>query len=100
MKDLHCVIISFNKPLPNLEALYETDKKFMSAIESAEAGIYDYHGTADDNSAGDFFMYGPDADKLFEVVKPVIDSTNYLKGGFAFLRYGETRDAKTRIIQL
>jgi hypothetical protein len=45
-------------------------------------------------------MYGPDADKLFEVVKPVIDSTNYLKGGFAFLRYGETGDAKTRIIQL
>ena len=67
---MHCVIVSFNQPLPYPAALYETDEQFIEAIKTANVGIYDWHGTADDDSAGDFFMYGPDADTLFEAIKP------------------------------
>lgn len=84
----HAVIIYFNKPLPYPNALYETDVKLIRAIKRECVGYYDWHETAENDSHGSFYMYGPDADKLFEAVRPVLQTIDFMKGAVAFLRYG------------
>ena len=100
MSNLHGVIVSFNQPLPYPDKLYETGEAFAQVIENANVGIYDGHGSAEDDSFGDYFMFGPDADKLFEVIKPIIDLNAFFKGGSVFIRYGEGENAKTKVYQL
>ncbi|WP_257168372.1 hypothetical protein [Bradyrhizobium sp. SRS-191] len=58
----------------------------------------------DDHNVGEFdgdefgggrcvlYMYGPNADRLFEVIAPVLKTTPSVRGGFVIKRYGEARD--------
>lgn len=39
------------------------------------------------------YMYGPNADRLFAVVEPILKATPLAQGGFAIKRYGEAKDA-------
>lgn len=39
-----------------------------------------------------FYMYGSDADQLFETVGPIIKANPISRGGFAIKRYGEAGD--------
>jgi hypothetical protein len=41
-------------------------------------------------------MYGPDADKLFAVAKPILLSTRLLKNVRVVLRYGRVDDKSAR----
>jgi hypothetical protein len=59
----------------------------------------------DENEVGEFdgeevggglcvlYMYGPDADRLFEVVEPVLKAAPLTRGGFVIKRYGSASDA-------
>jgi hypothetical protein len=38
------------------------------------------------------YMYGPDADRLFDVVEPILKTAPSALGGFVIKRYGEARD--------
>ena len=57
-----------------------------SVIEDQQIGVFD----ADEygNGEGALFMYGPNADRLFEVVYPLLSTWSPLKGGYAIKRYG------------
>ena len=58
-----------------------------------------------DNNVGEFdgeefggglcvlYMYGPDADRLFSVVEPILKASPLARGGLAIKRYGEASDA-------
>jgi len=37
-------------------------------------------------------MYGPDADRLFGVVEPILKAAPLARGGFAIKRYGDAKD--------
>jgi hypothetical protein len=37
-------------------------------------------------------MYGPDADRLFEAVRPVLESAGFMRGARVRLRYGPPED--------
>jgi hypothetical protein len=41
-----------------------------------------------DNSDGSFYMYGPDAKKLFELVKETIEKVSFMAGAHVVLRMG------------
>lgn len=84
----HSVIIFFENGLPYPDALYETGDELSALIEKEQVGFYDWHCTAEDDSHGWLYMYGPDADKLFETVKPVFEKTPFLKEGIVTLQYG------------
>jgi hypothetical protein len=38
------------------------------------------------------YMYGPDADRLFGVVEPILKATPLALGGFVIRRYGDVND--------
>ena len=42
-------------------------------------------------------MYGPDAEKLFEGVKPIMESTDFLRGADVKLRFGPPEDGVKEI---
>jgi len=90
------VIVRFDHVSPDWAPFFEWEEKLESAIATAGVGEYDGNELAVDGSDGTLFMYGPDADKLFAVVKPHLESTTLLKKIEVTLRYGEADDVEVR----
>ena len=60
--------------------------KLASVINERQAGVFD--GDEFGSGHGALFMYGPDADELFDVVYASLSTWEPLKGGYAIKRYG------------
>lgn len=43
-------------------------------------------------SDGTLFMYGPNAEELFKVVKPILEQTDFTQGAWAVMRFGGLYD--------
>jgi hypothetical protein len=83
-----------------------TEEPFGSERErEAIADLVDMlHRAIDDHGVGEFdgdefgggrcvlYMYGPDADRLFGVVEPILKAAPLARGGFAIKRYGDVKD--------
>ena len=52
------------------EAIFALGDQLSAAIAAAGAGVYD--GDEVGQGRGVLFMYGPDADRLFAVVEPIL----------------------------
>jgi len=65
-------------------------EELEQAIGSASAGEYD--GEEFGGGRCIFYMYGPDADRLFAAIEPILRDSPMAKGGFAIKRYGEASD--------
>jgi hypothetical protein len=92
MFEQHAVMVRFDYGQTDLGRLFELEDQLTAAIEEAGAGMFDGDEVAVDGSDGTLFMYGPDADKLFEVVRPVLASTAIIRNMVATLRYGPPGD--------
>jgi hypothetical protein len=82
------VIIEFNYGLEEDEPFYELSDKLRVLVDESGLGEYDGHEIAMDNSDGSFYMYGPDAKKLYEVVKSTIEKVPFMAGANIILRLG------------
>ena len=83
-----------------------TDASFGSECEhELIANLADkLHHAIDDQGVGEFdgeefgggrcvlYMYGPDADRLFRVVEPILKAAPLARGGFVIKRYGDVKD--------
>jgi hypothetical protein len=80
------------------ESINELQDELADAIDEAEAGEFD----GDEFGEGEcvLFMYGPDADVLFDTIKPILKGSTHAKGGFAIKRYGEASDPKAREVKV
>jgi hypothetical protein len=67
-------------------------KNLKKAIHDAGVGEFDGNEVATDGSNGYLHMYGPNADVLFNVVRPILEKTAFMKGATAKLRYGPPED--------
>lgn len=92
MFEQHAVMVRFDYGQTDLSRLFQLEDQLTEAIEAAGAGMFDGDEIATDGSDGTLFMYGPDADKLFEVVRPVLASTDVIRNIVATLRYGPPGD--------
>ena len=63
-------------------------------ISEEQAGEFDGEEFGDGRCV--LYMYGPDADRLFEVVEPILKLAPLARGGFAIKRYGEASDANAQ----
>lgn len=93
----HAVIIIFNYGIQGLKSLHELEAKLEGILTDRSVGEYDGHEIAIDYSDGSLYMYGPDAEKLYIAVKPVLETTHFLKGAIATLRFGPPEDGVKEI---
>ena len=84
----HAIIIHFNYGQPSLDPLHTLEDKLRIAVSQADAGEYDGHEIAMDLSDGFLYMYGPDAYKLYAAVEPILESSSFMIGATARLRFG------------
>jgi len=67
----------------------------IAAIDAS--GIGEFDGNAIGRDGAVLYMYGPDADLLFDVVGPVLEGMDLPRGSFALKRYGPPGANKTRV---
>lgn len=82
------VIVEFRYGFPSLDRLFEVDHLLDEAADKSGAGEYDGHEIAVDLSDGSYYLYGPDADKLYEAIRPILEEQDFTKGAKVTLRYG------------
>ena len=98
----HAVVVKFDYiGSTDLTPLYDLEKKLEAAITEAKVGEFDGNEVATDGGDGTLYMYGPDADRLFETVRPVLGACSFMHGAHITLRYGPpTPDVRKRQIVL
>jgi hypothetical protein len=94
------VIVHFDYGNADWKPFFEFEKTLEDAISKSGAGDYDGNELAVDGRDGSLYMYGPDADKLFEVAKPILLSTALLKNITVTLRYGSVKDKLARVVKV
>ena len=67
------------------------------AIEKHEAGEFD--GDEYGDGVCRLFMYGPDADKLFDAIQQPLLASPLSEGGHALKRYGEASDMQAKKVR-
>jgi hypothetical protein len=82
-------------PLAGADAILSISPGGM-LINAAHAGEYDGNEVATDGSDGFLYMYGPDADRLFEVIRPILEACSFMRGARMTLRYGPPSDEVRR----
>ena len=88
----HAVIVAFDYASDTLEQLHALEERLRDAIDEAGVGEFDGNEIASDLSDGTLYMYGPDADALFKVVKPILLDASCLRRASATLRFGPPED--------
>ena len=92
------VIVHFNYGSTSLEPLFRLEKRLEKAIAAAKAGEYDGNEVATDGHDGYLYMYGPDADRLYQAVAPVLKAESFMKGATVKKRYGPPQDGVKEIV--
>ncbi|WP_374355409.1 hypothetical protein [Chitinimonas sp.] len=92
-KDEHAVVVHFIYGSKDLKSLFALEDKLEKAILAAGAGEFDGNEVATDGSDGYLYMYGPNADRLFAAIKPILEKTPFMHGAKAKLRYGPPQAA-------
>ncbi len=94
----HAVIVRFRYGGSiDLTPLFALEKELDQAITQSRVGEYDGNEVATDGSDGSLYMYGPDGDKLFAAVRPILERTPFMKGATAILRYGPAEDGVRKV---
>lgn len=88
----HAVIVSFSYAADDMEPLFDVEQQLEAAIADAGVGEFDGNDMAVDLSDGSLYMYGPDAQALFEVVRPVLARAAFLRNVRVTLRFGPPED--------
>ena len=77
---------------------HELSDLLKTAIETKNAGEFDGDEFGDGQCT--LFMYGPNADALFQAVEPILRDSPLSFGGHAIKRYGEASDADAKEVRV
>jgi hypothetical protein len=94
----HAVIIKFRYGSTDLVKLFELEDQLREALSKAKVGEYDGNEIAIDGSDGALYMYGPDANRLLEVVEPMIQAVSFMKDAQVRRRYGGAKSGADEMI--
>ena len=94
-----CIAVYFKLETANFGTIEEMQEihsfagQLAQTIEASKTGVYD----GDEFGEGEcgLFMYGPDADRLFDVVYPLLSSWEKMRGGRIIKRYGQPGRSET-----
>jgi hypothetical protein len=88
----HAVIAYFDYSSDSLDPLFTVEKQLEVAIADAGVGEFDGNEIAVDLSDGSLFMYGPDAEALYAVVRPILMAAKCFRNMRVVLRFGPRED--------
>lgn len=94
----HAVIVHFQYGSKRLDALFNAEDRLQAAIAAAKAGEMDGHDVAADGSHGTFYMYGADADKLYQAIESTLKDIPFMKGATVTRRYGPPQDGVKAVV--
>jgi hypothetical protein len=94
----HAVIVKFEYGTTDLDPLFELEDQLEAVLEDGEHGEYDGHEIAVDGSDGLLYLYGPDADALYNAIKPTLLACSAIKNAAATLRYGPPEDGVREVV--
>jgi hypothetical protein len=84
-------------PGPGPSELDPIESSIKGAIDHAKVGEFDGDEFGSDGAT--LYMYGPDADRLFEAIQPVLTRTPLPSGSYVIKRYGPPGSRETRVAQ-
>lgn len=97
----HAVIVHFSYGSTDLSRLLKLEAKLGAAIVKAKAGELDGNELAADGSDGYLYMHGPDGDRLYKVIEPLLLDAPFMRGATVKIRYGPaTEDVREREIAI
>jgi hypothetical protein len=86
VSDLHAVLIHLDTSY-SPEDLAELEDKLAALVENARVGEFDGNEIGPDKTT--LFLYGPDADVLFSVVRATVQQNPVSHDARVVLRYGD-----------
>jgi hypothetical protein len=100
----HAVIVQLSFQGGEMDSA-EEQKAAFALVEELEAafdtsGIGEYDGEEFGGGGCTFYMYGPDADRLFAAVEPILKQSSLAPGGSATKRYGDAGDPDAREVRI
>lgn len=96
----HAVLVYFDYNLESSDPFYKLVDELIHYFHDNHLGEYDGHEMAMDNSDGSLYMYGNNAQDLFNGVEPILRKTDFLKGAVVVLRFGKLDDDKVQILEI
>jgi hypothetical protein len=93
----HAVIVHFSYGSTDLSRLFALEDELVEALEMADAGEFDGNEMAADGSDGYLYMYGPDANILFNAIKPTLESADFMKNAKVKLRFGPPNEGAREV---
>jgi hypothetical protein len=94
----HCVRLYFPYSESDLGSLFALEDALTAAIEMAGAGEFDGNEVGEGEAV--LYMYGPDADVLFQAILPVLKESPLLRTGVAVRRNGPPKDGVREVRSL
>lgn len=95
----HAVLVWFRYGSTDLARLVAVEEQLEEAINLSGTGEFDGNEVAVDGSDGRLYMYGPNADKLFDVIVPILRTADFMRGAQVTRRYGPPGDS-TRAVTI
>jgi hypothetical protein len=86
----HSVQIIFPFKGTDLSEVFKLEEALAAAIEESGAGELDGNEVGGDEVV--LYMYGPDADALYEAMAPLLRASPLVEGGTVLRRYGPPED--------
>jgi hypothetical protein len=72
------------------ESIFELEDRIVGALEGP--GIGEFDGNEFGGGECTLYMYGDDADRMFNAISPVLTGSPLSRGGYAVKRFGEASD--------
>lgn len=83
------VIVHFNYGSTELKPLRDLEEQLEQALSSSGAGDFDGDEIAVSGKDGYLYMYGPSADRVYNVVLPILQRVPFMHGAQVTRVYGE-----------
>jgi hypothetical protein len=97
----HEVVVDCFYGSTNYQHMYALEDQLRNAVAEAKVGKYDGHKVADDGSDISLYMYGPDAEDLYRVIRPFLAEAPFMRGASVTLWFGpRKRRTQKRVIEL
>lgn len=82
------LIIEFDYPHEDLDPLFDLEMKLTALVENKDLGIFDGNEIGIETTDARYYIYGPDAKKILEEIRPFLRAAPFMRGAVATLRLG------------